>query len=172
MFHVLQTKRLGLDQSQNTTWGTNNNVGTVLLQHLLIFLDWHATKENSNLDIVHVLAESFIVLTDLESQLSGVCKDQHRNLKKKSMYNYTQPTTKQTTSWNRTTNKRNIIRQRIISRFEKIHLLSIFTLNLYHNLNLCKVCVPFHLQAQAVEGWPRQTQLFCPYQILPDITHP
>ena len=44
----------------------------VVLEHLLIFLDADATKEDRDLDVVKVLAEALVLLVDLKCQLS-VC---------------------------------------------------------------------------------------------------
>ena len=81
VLHILQTQGLGLDQGQQSARCSNNNVGAVLLENFFIFLDGHTTKEDGNLHIAHVLAESLVILTDLERQLSGVGEDQHRHLK-------------------------------------------------------------------------------------------
>ena len=45
----------------------------VVLEHLLIFLDADATKEDRDLDVVKVLAETLVLLVDLKCQFSEVC---------------------------------------------------------------------------------------------------
>ena len=49
MLQILQRQLLALDQSQNTSWSSNNDVRTIVLQNLFILGDGHATKEHSNL---------------------------------------------------------------------------------------------------------------------------
>merc|ERR1712227_263301 len=73
VFQILQTQLLTLDQGEDAARSSNNNVRTVVLQHLLVLGDGHASEENSNLDGGHELA-------DLEGELPGVAHDQHRDL--------------------------------------------------------------------------------------------
>ena len=77
---VLEGEGLCLGQSKQTAWSANNNVGAVLLQNLLILLDRHASKEDSNLHIVGVFAEPLVLLADLEGQLTCVGHHKHRDL--------------------------------------------------------------------------------------------
>ena len=48
----------------------------MILQHLLVLSDGHASEEDADLDILEELAEPLILLADLESKLSGVAHDQ------------------------------------------------------------------------------------------------
>ena len=75
------------DQSQNSTWGSNNNVRAVGLQDLLILLNGHATEEHSDLHIISVLAESLILFADLESQFTSMTQHDHRDLKQRKLHN-------------------------------------------------------------------------------------
>ncbi len=81
MFDVFQTEDLGAGQGQDTSRGSHDDVGAILLQDFFVLLDGHASEEHSDLDIVDVLAEALILLTDLESQLTSVSQDQNRDLK-------------------------------------------------------------------------------------------
>ena len=83
MFHV---EALVADQSQNSSRGSNYNVRAVCFQDLLVLLDGHATKENGNLHIVSVLAESLVFFADLESQFTSMAEDDDRNLKHKERF--------------------------------------------------------------------------------------
>ena len=76
VFQILQTQLLALDQGKDAARSSNNNVRTVVLQHLLVLGDGHASEEDSNLDVLEELAEPLILLADLESELSGVTHDQ------------------------------------------------------------------------------------------------
>ena len=49
VFQILQTQLLALDQGKDAARSSNNNVRTVVLQHLLVLGDGHASEENSNL---------------------------------------------------------------------------------------------------------------------------
>ena len=73
MLDVFGVERLILDQSQDATGGTDHDVGAVVLEHLLILLYTDATEKDGDLDVVEVLAESLVLLVDLESQLSEMC---------------------------------------------------------------------------------------------------
>ena len=66
MFDILQVKCFGMDESQDSTRGTNDNVWTIFLQNFFVFLDGHASEENSNFYVVIVFAESLILLAYLE----------------------------------------------------------------------------------------------------------
>ena len=80
VFQILQTQLLALDQGEDAARSSNNNVRTVVLQHLLVLGDGHASEEDSDLDILEELAEPLILLADLEGELPGVAHDQHRDL--------------------------------------------------------------------------------------------
>ena len=66
---VLGVECLVLDQHQDPPWGTDHDVRAVVLQHLLVLLDADTTKEDRDLDIVKVLAETLVLLVNLEGQL-------------------------------------------------------------------------------------------------------
>merc|ERR1719328_1028670 len=80
MLQILQRQLLALDQSQNTSWSSNNDVRTIVLQNLFIFRNGHATKEHSNLDVGHELAEPLVLFADLEGELPGVAHHQDGHL--------------------------------------------------------------------------------------------
>lgn len=80
VFDVLQIECLAATESKHPAGGADHDVGAVLLQDLLILLHGHAAEENGDLDIVHVLAESLVLLADLEGQLPGVTQDNHGHL--------------------------------------------------------------------------------------------
>ena len=48
----------------------------MILQHLLILGDSHASEEDSDLDVLEELAEPLVLLADLEGELPGVAHDQ------------------------------------------------------------------------------------------------
>ena len=68
---VLGVERLVLDQGQDPPRGTHHDVRAVVLQHLLVLLDADTTKEDGDLDVVKVLAETLVLLINLEGQLPG-----------------------------------------------------------------------------------------------------
>ena len=69
MLDVLGVEGLVLHQSQDATGGPDHDVRAVVLQGLLVLLDADTTKEHRDLDVVKVLAESLVLLVDLEGQL-------------------------------------------------------------------------------------------------------
>ena len=76
MLDVLGVEGLVLDQGQDSPRGTHHDVRAVVLQHLLVLLDADTTKEDRDLDVVKVLAESLVLLVNLEGQLPrGVHKN-------------------------------------------------------------------------------------------------
>ena len=52
----------------------------MILPHLLILGDGHASEEDSDLDILEELAEPLVLLADLECELPRVAHHQHRDL--------------------------------------------------------------------------------------------
>lgn len=69
MLDVFEVECLVPDECQDPAWGTHHDVRAVGLHHLLILLDADAPEEHGRLDVVEVLAESLILLVDLEGQL-------------------------------------------------------------------------------------------------------
>ena len=53
-------------------------VSLLVSQQLLVLLDISAAVEDGCLDLRHVLAETLILIADLEGQLAGVAHDQDR----------------------------------------------------------------------------------------------
>lgn len=49
-------------------------------ENFSVVLDRHASEEDSNFDGGHVLAESFVLLGNLESEFSGVAQDNGADL--------------------------------------------------------------------------------------------
>ena len=80
MFDVLQIERLLSGECQDATGRANDDVRTVGLENLLVFLDGHAAEEDGDLDAVHIFAEAFVLLADLERQLARVAQHQHGHL--------------------------------------------------------------------------------------------
>lgn len=80
MLDVLQVESVATGQSEDTTRRADHNVRTVLLQRLLVLLDSNAAEEDAHLDVGHVLAESLVLLADLEGQLSRVTHDENGDL--------------------------------------------------------------------------------------------
>jgi len=77
---ILKAECLGADQAENTSGCADNNVGAVLLEHLLVLLNWHTAKEDGDLHAVHVLAESLVLFRDLEGQLASVAHNDDGNV--------------------------------------------------------------------------------------------
>ena len=69
MLDVLGVEGLVLDEGQDSSRSTDHNVWTVILQHVLVLLDTYTTKEDGDLDVVKVLAETLVLFVDLEGQL-------------------------------------------------------------------------------------------------------
>lgn len=51
-------------------------VRLLVLQQLSILLDWGTAKEHSSLDVRHVLGETVVLVTNLESQFTSVAHDE------------------------------------------------------------------------------------------------
>lgn len=82
MFHMLEVEDLLTTQGQRPSRGPYYDMRAVGLDGLLIFLDAQASKKHTDLDGWHVLAEPFIFLSDLESELTSVAHDKYRDLTK------------------------------------------------------------------------------------------
>ena len=74
MFDILHVESFLTRQSQDPARCANDDVRTIHFDDLLIFLDWHATEEYSNLHTVHVLAEALVFFADLKRQLPRVAE--------------------------------------------------------------------------------------------------
>ena len=75
VFSVFQVELSSSNQSQNPTWGTDNDMRGVLSQGFPVVLDWHTSEEDAHLNIVQVLAESLVFFWDLESKFPGVAEN-------------------------------------------------------------------------------------------------
>lgn len=77
-----KTQLLLADQSLQTAWGGDDDVGMRLLvgENLLILLDVRAAVEHLGLDFGHVLAEALVLVANLEGELAGVAHDEDRRL--------------------------------------------------------------------------------------------
>jgi len=80
VFEILEVERLAPAECQDTSRGADDNVGAVGLQDLLVLRYEETSEEDSNLCSAHVLAESFVLLADLERELTSVAHDQHGDL--------------------------------------------------------------------------------------------
>jgi hypothetical protein len=79
---VAQTEVLVAHKGVQTTGSGDNDVrvGLLVLKNVDVVLDGSATIEDGGLDVRQVLAETGVLVLDLESQLAGVAHDQHRAL--------------------------------------------------------------------------------------------
>jgi hypothetical protein len=79
---VSKTQVLVADKGVETARGADNDVGVSLLvlEDLGILLDGSAAVEDASLDVGHVLAESVVLVADLESQLTSMAHNQDRAL--------------------------------------------------------------------------------------------
>lgn len=75
MFDVFQTESLVSNQSEDASWRSDDDVGAVLLQGVLVLLYGHASEENRRFYCWHVLGETLVLFTNLEGQLSRVAHD-------------------------------------------------------------------------------------------------
>lgn len=80
VLQVLEIEFLVANQRQDASWCADNDVRCRRLQRLLVLLDRHAAKEHGNLDAGHILAETLVLLADLESELTRVTHDEHVGL--------------------------------------------------------------------------------------------
>jgi len=71
-----EVERLLLGKSQDTTRGTNHNVGAVLLEDLPVLGNGQTTKEHRRLNVREVLLETIKLITNLVRQLPCVTKHQ------------------------------------------------------------------------------------------------
>lgn len=76
MFQVLQVEFLVPDESENSSWGADNDVRCHCLQGLFVLLNRHAAKEHCDLNARHIFTEALVFLADLESEFSSVAHDQ------------------------------------------------------------------------------------------------
>lgn len=74
---MLQVQFLGTDQRENSAGRPDNDVRTVVLQHLLVLLYRQSAEKHADLYVGHVLAEPLVLLAYLESQFSGVAHDEN-----------------------------------------------------------------------------------------------
>lgn len=77
VFQVAEIELLVAHQSKNTARGANNDVRAVVLEGLFVLLNIQASEEHPHFGVGHVLAESFILLGYLVSQLSCMTHYQH-----------------------------------------------------------------------------------------------
>ena len=105
MLDVLEGECLSLGQSKQAAWSADNNVGAVLLQNLLVLLDWHASKEDGNLHTVGILAEPLVLLADLEGQLTSVGHHEHGYLSQYQGKHYRSAHTHHVTFYTKTRNQ-------------------------------------------------------------------
>ena len=77
--HASETQVLVADQSVKAARGADNDVRVriLVLEQLGILLDGSATVEHTGLDVGHVLAESVVLVANLESKLAGMAHNQH-----------------------------------------------------------------------------------------------
>lgn len=77
---MLEVELLAAHKRKNASRRANDNVRTVVLQHLLVLLDGQAAEKHTDLDALHVAAEPLILLADLEGELPGMTHHQHVHL--------------------------------------------------------------------------------------------
>ena len=69
---ALEVEGLGADEAEDAARGADHDVRAVLLQGLLVLVDGHTAEEDGDLQVLHVLGETLVLLRDLEGQLTGV----------------------------------------------------------------------------------------------------
>ena len=72
VFDIFEVECLGAHQSQNSPGGSDDDVGAVFLQHLLVLLNWHTTEEDGNLKIS--------TLTFICQRFEGLCSLTHNSV--------------------------------------------------------------------------------------------
>lgn len=79
---VLEVEGLLLDEGEDTTGGSDQDVGAELLvaENVLISLDGGTTVEDLRADLRQVLAEAGVLVLDLECQLARMAEDNNRYL--------------------------------------------------------------------------------------------
>ena len=75
VLHLVQLEVALLDQSQQPARRADDNVGRVVLEHLLVGLDGHAPVDDLHLDGRHVLFEAAKLVENLIGQLARVAHD-------------------------------------------------------------------------------------------------
>jgi len=55
MLDMLQVERLGADKAQDAAGGADDNVRAVLLERLLVLVNWHTAEEDGDFQVLHVL---------------------------------------------------------------------------------------------------------------------
>jgi hypothetical protein len=78
---VAKLELLLADESVQTTWGADNDMGMGLIagEQLNVLLDGHAAVEDTGLDVWHVLSETLVLSANLVGQLAGVAHNQNRS---------------------------------------------------------------------------------------------
>lgn len=81
MFNVFEYEVLLLGQLQDSTRGSNDDVGCFVTEQVLVGCDWYSSVEHGGLDTGHVLFETIKLVADLVSQLSCIAEHKGRHLK-------------------------------------------------------------------------------------------
>ena len=80
MLDVVELEGLLLGKAEDTTRGTDDDVGAVVLENVAVGLDGNTTVENSCLDLRKVLGETLVLVSDLEGKLTSVAEDEDGDL--------------------------------------------------------------------------------------------
>mmetsp|Transcript_13229 Transcript_13229/g.30885 ORF Transcript_13229/g.30885 Transcript_13229/m.30885 type:complete len:226 (-) Transcript_13229:39-716(-) len=80
MLYAVELEILIPSQSQNATGGSHHNVRAVVLENFLVLLDRDSSVKDSGLYLRQVLAESLVLVGNLESEFTGVANNQNRDL--------------------------------------------------------------------------------------------
>jgi hypothetical protein len=77
---MIQLESFFPGQSQDTPRGSHNNVRTVVLEQIPVSLDRYASIEHSSFYFRKILGEPFVLMCDLERQLTGMAQYQDAHL--------------------------------------------------------------------------------------------
>ena len=80
VFDMTQIQCFALRQGENAAGRSDDHVRVVLLQDVFVVFRRQTSEEDSHFDRVHVLAEPFVLPTDLKGQFTRVTQDDHRDL--------------------------------------------------------------------------------------------
>ncbi len=75
MLDLVQLEIARLDESQHASGSSNDNVRSVVLQHVLVGLDGQTSVDDFDLHVGHVLLETSKLVVDLIGQLARVAHD-------------------------------------------------------------------------------------------------
>lgn len=73
---VIKLEGLLIRQTKDTSWSSDDNVGTIVLEDITVGLDVHSAVEDGSLDFWKVLGESLVLMCNLEGKFTSVTENE------------------------------------------------------------------------------------------------